>query len=176
MNRMIFRVVLILSFIIFGPVAEAQSIAPDRDGTDPAILVRGPVKSIGFPLLYPNAIETWLGYYRYLDLEVVVSFTREDILLPDEWESAVCAGIKGFTPDGLSFFYKDDDWSLLFQFQDPIKASLEGIPIDNVRVPLAGTLPKDQCTFINKFITRLKYFLRNADPDAPPLLPAILEF
>ena len=163
MKRMMIRVVLFLYLVTFIPVAEAQFVAPDRNKSDIAILVRGPVKSMGFPLLYPNAIETWSGYYRYLELEVVVSFTREDILLPEEWEPAVCSEIDGFSPDDLSFFYKDNDWSLLFYFPE------------NKNTADADSITPD-CLFIGKFITRLKYFLRNADPKEPPLLPAILEF
>ncbi len=122
---------------------------------------------MGFPLLYPNAIEIWSGYYRYLESKVIVSFTRENILIPNEWESTVCGEIKGFSPDDLSFFYKDNDWYLLFQFSAP--------PLDP---PPAGALSVDlpDCSFINKFIIRFKYFIRDADPKDPPLLPAILEF
>ncbi len=163
MKRMMIMVVLFLYLVTFVPVAEAQSAAPDRNESDIAILVRGPVKSMGFPLLYPNAIETWSGYYRYLELEVVVSFTREDILLPEEWEAAVCSEIDGFSPDDLSFFYKDNDWSLLFYF-----------PENNNTADTDFITP--DCLFISKFITRLKYFLRNAPLHEPPLLPAIIEF
>ena len=163
MNRMIIRVVLIFCLIISAPVLQAQSGEPDLNEKNAAILVRGPIQSMGFPLLYPNAIETWSGYYRYLGLEVVVSFTREDILIPDEWESAVCAESEGFSPDGPSFFFKDNDWSLLFYFSENINAAGEQFIVPD-------------CLFINKYITRLKYFLRNADPNDPPLLPAILEF
>lgn len=168
MNRKIIRVVIIFCLVISAPVLQAQSGSPDLNEKNAAILVRGPVQSMGFPLLYPNAIETWSGYYRYLGLEVVVSFTREDILIPDEWESAGCSESEGFSPDGSSFFYKDNDWSLLFQFPSSLP----------VGAPLAGALSVDRpdCLFINKYITRLKYFLRNAPPHEPPLLPAILEF
>ena len=168
MNRKMGMSIIILCFIASFSLVGAE--------TDIAILVRGPVKSTGFPLLYPNAMDIWTGYYRYKESEVIVSFTREDIFIPDEWEFAVCDELEGFSPEENSFYYRSNDWSLLFQFSDSIKLSLHVIPIDNVRVPLAGTLPTDQCTFINKFITRLKYFLRNADPKDPPLLPAILEF
>ncbi len=162
-----------MSIIIFCFVASFSLVGSE---TDVAILVRGPVKSTGFPILYPNAIDIWRGYYRYKESEVIVSFTREDIFIPDEWESAVCDELEGFYPKEDSFYYRSNDWSLIFQFSDSIKTSLDALPMDNVRIPLANTLPKDQCTFINKFITRFKYFLRDADPKDPPLLPAILEF
>lgn len=122
--------------------------------TEIAVLVRGPVESMSFPLIYPNAMEFWTGYYRYMETEIIVSFIRRDILLPNEWESLSCNNIKGFSPDNESFFYKDQEWSVLFQFS-------KGVSVD--------------CVFINTFITRLKYFLRDASPLAPPLLPAILE-
>lgn len=161
MNRMMIRWLVLLCLVVNFPL----------DGSEPdvAILVRGPVKSMGFPLLYPNAIDIWSGYYRYMESEVIVSFTRENILIPNEWESAVCVEIKGFSPDKLSFFYKDNEWSLLFQFPAPPPM---GISNSNVQVPLVG----NPCTFINKFIIRFKYFIRDASPQAPPLLPAILEF
>ena len=95
------RWLLFLCLIVLFPLAGAE--------TEVSILVRGPVKSIGFPLLYPNAIETWSGYYRYMESEVVVFFTRENIFIPNEWESTICGEIKGFSPDDLSFFYKDND-------------------------------------------------------------------
>ena len=163
MNRTIIRVVLFFYLVVSIPLASAQFIAPDGNEMEPAILVRGPVKSMGFPLIYPNAIETWTGYYRYKELEVVVSFTREGILVPDEWESASCAEIDGFSPDKLSFYYKDNDWSVLFYFPE----NKNGVETQFI---------SPDCLFISNFITRLKYFLRNADPKDPPLLPAIIEF
>lgn len=159
MNRMIIRWCVLFCLVVTFSLAGSE--------TDVAILVRGPVKSMGFPLLYPNPIEIWTGYYRYMELDVIVSFTREDILIPKEWKSIICEEIKGFSPDEDSFYYKDNDWSLLFQFASHPSGA-----------PPAGVLsvgPPD-CTFINKFITRLRYFLRDAPPREPPLMPAILEF
>ncbi|MCK5153620.1 MAG: hypothetical protein KAQ93_04615 [Spirochaetales bacterium] len=154
MNRIIIRVVLFFFLIVSISYISAQSVAAENNEIEIAVLVRGPVESMGFPLIYPNALELWLGYYRYLESEVVVSFTRKDIMLPEEWESFTCNKIKGFSPDHESFFYKDTKWSVLFKFS-------EGVPLD--------------CDFINIFILRLKYFLRDSSPDSPPLLPAILE-
>ena len=176
MNRIIIRVVLILSFIILAPGVDAQSTELNKDGTDPAILVRGPVKSKGFPLLYPNAIKTWSGYYRYMEMEVVVSFSRENILKPDEWKYSSCTKTEGIYPNKNSFYYRNADWSLLFQFHYSKETHHEYLSSDNGHEPLMDTIPEDQCTFINLFITRLKYFLRDADPKYPPLFPAILEF
>ncbi|MCK5199542.1 MAG: hypothetical protein KAR21_14380 [Spirochaetales bacterium] len=162
---MMIRWLVLLCLVVIFPL--------DGSETDVAILVRGPVKSMGFPLLYPNAIDIWSGYYRYMESEVIVSFTRENILIPNEWEFAVCGEIKGFSPDKLSFFYKDNEWSLLFQFPAPPPESPStSISNPNVHVSLVGT----PCTFIKKFIIRFKYFIRDASPQAPPLLPAILEF
>ena len=170
MNRMIIRIVLILNLVIFIPVAWAQVTASEMVENDPAILVRGPVESMGFPLLYPNAIKTWSGYYRYLELEITVSFTREDILIPGEWKSFSCEKTGGFSPVENSFYYRDSDWSLLFQFKNSVRMPLVGTP--SLDLPAVDV----SCPFINKFITRLKYFLRDADPKDPPLLPAIIEF
>ena len=175
MNRTIIRVVLFFYLVVSISLVEAQFIVPDGNEADPAILVRGPAKSMGFPLIYPNAIETWTGYYRYKELEVVVSFTRKDILVPAEWESAFCAEIDGFSPDNFSFYYKNNDWSLLFQFKNSVRMPLVGAP--SLDLPAVDPIAVDvSCPFINKFITRLKYFLRDADPKGPPLLPAIIEF
>ena len=161
MNRIVAHGILLCSFVIYISVADAQNVAADNIESQvtaqfiaPAVLVKGPVENRGFPLIYPNAIELWSGYYRYLKSEVIVSFTRKSILLPVEWESFVCNKIEGFSPDEGSFFYTNKDWTVLFQFS------------------------KDQivdCAFINIFIIRLKYFLRDTPLDSPPLLPAILE-
>lgn len=168
MNRIIIGWLVVFSLVVSLPLFGVEK--------DIAILVRGPVKTMGFPSLYPNAIETWSGYYRYWGLEVVVSFTREDILLPAEWESSSCEKLEGFSPEKNSFYYDTDDWSLLFKFQNSVGEPVEYFSTDNVRVPFVSTLPEDPCPFIDTFIIRLKYFLRDADPGNPPLLPAILEF
>ncbi|MEA1911085.1 MAG: hypothetical protein U9N32_05325 [Spirochaetota bacterium] len=157
---MVFRIILFFCFIISAASVSAQQNTLDENETvtaqfiAPAVLVRGPVESSGFPLIYPNAIKTWIGYYRYLELEVVVSFTRKNIMISGEWENKVCNKAEGYSPDNKSFFYNNDDWSLLFQFSDQ----------DFV-----------DCDFISIFIIRLKYFLRDVSPLSPPLLPAILE-
>jgi hypothetical protein len=122
---------------------------------DIAVLIRGPVKIRSFPLIYPNALDVWSGYYRYLEIEIEISFTSNNILIPSEWDSIRCADINGLTPDNESFFYTEDDWSVLIQFPH-------------------GESP--DCIFINKFITRLRYFLRDYSYEGPPLFPAILEF
>ncbi len=128
---------------------------------DYSSLVRGPVKTVGFPLIYPNAIETWQGYYRYLNNEVLVSFTTEKIVIPKEWEEIACEELTGFSPDLYSFYFKDEKWSLLFQFSDE-----SGITVDS----------GSYCTFADKFVTRLRYLLRDREKTDSPLLPAILEF
>ncbi len=150
---------IIIGYLILCPVFSnsnigAQTVSTERNETEMAILVRGPVESMSFPLIYPNAMEYWTGFYRYLESEIIVSFIRRDILLPNDWESLSCNKLKGFSPDKESYFYKDSEWSVLFQFAP-------GVPLD--------------CVFINTFITRLKYFLRDTPLQAPPLLPAILE-
>ena len=161
MNQIVIKKVLVFFFIVSIAFVEAENVSADNNESliavqsiAPAILVKGPVENKGFPLIYPNAIELWTGYYRYLGSEIIVSFTRKSILLPAEWKSSVCNKIKGFSPDGNSFFYTDKDWSVLFQFS---------------KEPLVD------CAFINIFIIRLKYFLRDLPSDNPPLLPAILE-
>lgn len=168
MNRIIIGWLVVFCLAVSFPLSGSEK--------DIAVLVRGPVKSMGFPSLYPNAKETWSGYYRYLELEVVVSFTREDILLPAEWKAYSCEKLEGFSPEKNSFYYGTADWSLLFNFQNSVGEPVEYFSTENVRVPLVITLPEDPCTFIDTFIIRLKYFLRDADPKNPPLLPAILEF
>ena len=161
MTRIIFVVVLFFLFIIPISYTDAQTTAADENESlvavqfiTPAVLVRGPVESKSFPLIYPNALALWSGYYRHLEKEVIVSFTRNNILLPNEWESRICNGIEGFSPGNESFFYKDTDWAVLFQFS-----------------PDAA-----DCVFITTFIIRLKYLLRDISPEDPPLFPAILEF
>lgn len=148
-------------FVLFVPVF--ISLLFSVSGEEPKIssLMRGPVRSVGFPLIYPNAIETWQGYYRYLNDEVIVSFTAEKVVIPDEWEPVSCEKLDGFSPEPFSFYFKDENWSLLFQFT-PVKG-------------VAG-LSDSYCTFTDKFVTRLRYLLRDSDAAAPPLLPAILEF
>jgi len=160
-NRIVAHGILLCYFVIFISVSDAQDVAADNNGSHiaeqfiaPAVLVKGPVENRGFPLIYPNAIELWSGYYRYLKSEVIVSFTRKSILLPVEWEHFVCNKIEGFSPAEDSFFYTDKDWSVLFQFSKEQQVD---------------------CSFINIFIIRLKYFLRDTSSDSPPLLPAILE-
>ncbi|MCK5672813.1 MAG: hypothetical protein KAH95_05525 [Spirochaetales bacterium] len=161
MNKKAIVGVLFFCLIVSISYIGAQSIAADKNESleaakfiAPAILVRGPVKTRNFPLIYPNAMEYWQGNYRYLESEIIVSFTRTNILIPDEWASLTCNKLKGFSPDNESFFYTDAQWSVLFQFSPDISAD---------------------CVFINTFITRLKYFLRDTSPHDPPLLPAILE-
>ena len=161
MNRIVTPGILLCYFVILISVADAQNISADNNESlaaakfiAPAVLVKGPVENRGFPLIYPNAIELWSGYYRYLKSEIIVSFTRKSILLPIEWERFVCNKIEGFSPDENSFFYTDKDWSVLFQFS-------KEHPVD--------------CAFINIYIIRLKYFLRDTASDSSPLLPAILE-
>jgi len=148
-NRIVIKELIFFYLFITVFYTGAQAVSPT-----PAILARGPVESVGFPLIYPNAVKTWVGYYRYLELEIKVSFTRENILIPGEWEEVTCNKITGFQVGNRSFFYKDTDWSLLFEFSSEI-------PLD--------------CIFVNTFINRLKYFLRDSSILEPPLLPAILE-
>ncbi|RKX81430.1 MAG: hypothetical protein DRP58_11845 [Spirochaetes bacterium] len=151
MKRIVIRVIIVFFFIVSTNNNESLVAA---QSTGPAILVKGPVAAMGFPLIYPNAIEVWIGYYRYLDEEVVVSFTRKSVMITEEWENIVCDKLKGQTLENNSFLYKDDSWVILFQFTGE-----EAI----------------NCAFINTFIVRLKYFLRDVSPDSPPLFPAILE-
>ena len=122
---------------------------------DIAVLIRGPLKSKGFPLIYPNALDVWSGYYRYFESEIIVSFSSRNILLPSEWEDLSCSNIDGFAPDSSSFYYTNEEWSVLIQFP-------------------TGEL--NDCIFITEFISRLKYFLRDYSPGETPLFPAILEF
>jgi hypothetical protein len=132
-----------------------------------AILVRGPVAARGFPEIYPNAIKTWEGYYRYLDSELVVFFTREDVLLPSGWVYYACGNLDGFLSNHKVLYYKNSEWSVLFSYLADNSNSGES----------SGNTPdKELCNFADKFIIRLKYFLRDADPLAAPLLPAVLEF
>lgn len=155
MNNLVIRVFLFYCLFVSISFSGAQAVTSDGNEKEIAVLVRGPVESMGFPLIYPNALEVWFGYYRYLKSEIVVSFTRNNIMLPEEWENVMCNTIKGFSPDQGSFFYEDTEWSVLFQFPTEV-------PMD--------------CVFVNTFIQRLKYFLRDSPPQSPPLLPAILEF
>ena len=161
MTKIVFAGVTIFLLIVSISYTAGQTTAADKNKSleteksiVPAVLVRGPVESKNFPLIYPNAMEYWQGYYRYLESEIMVSFTRTNILIPEEWVSFTCNRVKGFSPDKESFFYTDLQWSVLFQFPQDISAD---------------------CIFINSFITRLKYFLRDTSPSDPPLLPAILE-
>ena len=161
MNRIVFVGVLFFCLFVSISYTAGQTVAADKDESlvtaqfiGPAVLVRGPVESRNFPLIYPNAMEYWQGYYRYLESEIIVSFTRTNILIPEEWLSLTCNKLKGFAPNKETFFYSETDWSVLFQFPS-------GFPYD--------------CNFINTFIIRLKYFLRDTSPFDPPLLPAILE-
>ncbi len=144
--------ILILFFILF-PVSGKE--------TEISSLIRGPVKSPGFPLIYPNAIETWYGYYRYMENEIIISFTRENILIPEEWNQVLLGELEGVSPDPFSFYFRDDNWSLLFQFPRE-----SGITIDT----------NSYSVFADKFVTRLRYLLRDSDGVDTPLLPAILEF
>ena len=162
MKRIVVVGVLFFCLIVPIPYIVAQTVPADKNESlvaaqfiAPAVLVKGPVESRGFPLIYPNALELWSGYYRYLGKEVIVSFTRKDILLPNEWVSKICSGIEGVSPGKESFFYRAKDWAVLFQFSPDLAVD---------------------CVFINTFIIRLKYFLRDSSPEDPPLLPAILEF
>lgn len=162
MKRIVFVGVLFFCLIVPIPYIVAQTVSADKNESlvaaqfiAPAVLVRGPVESRGFPLIYPNALEFWSGDYRYLGKKVIISFTRKDILLPNEWESLRCNRIEGFSPSKESFYYRAEDWAVLFRFPPDVVAD---------------------CVFINTFIIRLKYFLRDSSPEDPPLLPAILEF
>jgi len=159
MNRILFKWLIFqfifVSFFTFG-----------GEG-DVGILVKGPEKEKGFPYLYPNALETWSGMYRYLESDIKVYFTRGFILRPAEWEKHSCGKISGFLPGSTVFFYADTSWSLLFRFSFNEN--------DSVKVPIVLS-PEEQCLFIEKFISRLKYFLRDSNVMDPPLLPAILEF
>jgi len=131
------------------------------------ILVKGPEKEMGFPYIYPNAIETWSGIYRYLDSDFKVYFTRGFILRPTEWEKHSCGKISGFLPGNALFFYQYTEWSVLFRF------SLNESEVISASKVLSL---EEQCLFIGKFISRLKYFLRDSNDMLPPLIPAILEF
>ncbi len=150
MNRIVNWRIIFFYLVISVSFVEAQV-----GSAAPAILARGPIESVGFPLIYPNAVKSWVGYYRYLELEIKVSFTRENIMIPAELEKLTCDKIKGFRVEDGSFLYKDTEWSLLFEFSPEF-------PLD--------------CVFINTFIIRLKYFLRDSSILEPPLFPAILEF
>lgn len=151
MKKIITRSFIFFYFIVLILSADAL----EKNGTEVAVLMRGPVELKSFPLIYPNALESWSGYYRYQEEVVKVSFTRKDILLSNEWPGKTCNKIAGFSPVKESFFYKGAEWAVLFQFSTDF-------PVD--------------CIFINTFISRLKYLLRDSSPKEPPLLPAILEF
>ncbi len=159
MNRFFLKwLVFQLLFISFFTFGKDSSVG---------VLVKGPESETGFPYIYPNAIETWSGTYRYLESDIKVYFTRGFILRPGEWEKHFCNHVSGFIPESAVFFYQGSSWSLLFMF------SLNDSESDKSSTVLS---PEDQCLFIDKFIFRLKYFLRDSDVKLPPLLPAILEF
>ena len=159
MNRILFRwLVFQFLFVSFFTFGEEGNVG---------ILVKGPEKEMGFPYIYPNALETWSGVYRYLDSDIEVYFTRDYILRPSNWEKHSCGKIIGYTPGENVFFYQDTSWSLLFLF------SLNESNLEKSSIVLSL---KEQCSFIDKFIPRLMYFLRDSNALDPPLLPAILEF
>jgi len=153
-KRIVIRGIIIFYLFVSVFYAGAQSVKSNEDKNNMAILTLGPVESTGFPLIYPNALKVWAAYYRYLGSEVKVSFTRENIIIPTEWESLTCDKIRGLQIDKESFFYNNTDWVLIFQFSQELALD---------------------CRFVNRFIVRLKYFLRDANLLEPPLFPAILE-
>ena len=160
----IFLTASLLFFAAF-PLFSEEGIA--------AFLTSGPVKEVGLPFIYPNALDTYTGYYRLGEKKITIFFTTGDFIIPDTWEQKRCGNIKGrvFTSaDGFLppaegkkevdqvFFFRNNpvrdkgQWSVFIVSQE-----------------------ETECAFTEEFIKDLEYFQRDNEPFLPPLLPAVVE-
>ncbi len=159
---------LVQKTILF--VLAFAAVLPVFGNNNVAFLVKGPIKEPGLPFIYPNAMETYKGIYRYGDQQIIVFFTPRDFDIPKSWEPSECGMYRGFVfkeestdergkiHRNLIFLYKKISnnksllWSVFISFQNT----------------------KD-CAFTETFLNRLEYFQRDYHSPLPPLFPAVVE-
>ncbi len=163
------RVLLLNKFITAVALFLAAASFAAGD-TAAAFLVEGPVKEAGLPFIYPNALDTYKGYYQYGKQKITVFFTSGKFLIPEDWKKARCGKYSGYRfTDTAPVDTSETSGSPVFYYK---KDSSPGYPGWSVFVCFPE---KEDCGFTTLFLERLEYFQRNNDPGLPPLLPAVLE-
>ena len=137
-------------------VEPAQEEAAPASG--PALLESGPVKRYGILVLPPNAIAHYQGLYKEGRFAISVLYTQESIVIPADWVTKRCGSDPvRFTVenDAIHYMYASQEgWYTFFTFP--------------------GDYGKD-CSFIERFLQRLRYFKSVVGSGEPVPLPAIIE-
>ncbi|MBI9104470.1 MAG: hypothetical protein JEY99_18795 [Spirochaetales bacterium] len=150
---MIILFLLIMPFLISGQ--EAADGAGDEDLPSLALLIQGPLFTEGIPFLAPNGLPSWSGRYLLGDEEIVVYFSWEQLIIPEDWETFNCSrenypGIP-FRAGQVYYITSPKGWAVFIYFAEA---------------------ESDHCRFIDRFLNRLNYFLGISDTFS---LPAVIE-
>ena len=147
---------LLVSLCFFSVYGQDQSPEATEPGPpELALLIKGPVLTSGIPFLSPNGLAAYTGKYRMGDDEITVFFTREDIVIPENWKPRECSGA-----DVLAFPFREGSGYLLRSNSNWV-----------VFVYFEG--PEEyHCLFLRTFYNRLNYFQQISDVFS---FPAVLE-
>ncbi len=121
---------------------QAAAQAPTAAGdTGRAVLLDGPFRATGIPVLSPNLLSYAYGRYSFNGLDITVYFTQLAVRNDPAWTQHNCRGrvVRTIPQSGATVLYYDNSprWSLFF------------------RIP--SSLP-DDCPFVATFIDRFVYF------------------
>ena len=154
---------------------------PAAGAQDTAILRAGPDPARGIPYLPPNALAGFRGAYLIgpKDFQLVsraapqasprqpqaaeVFYTREPLVLPQEWGPIRCANLSLLVVSGheqYTLCYRDGQgYTLFFQFPGPPEQPE----------------PAGACAFVESFVRRFQILLGFVDAAREPPFPAILQ-
>lgn len=124
-----------------------------------ALLVKGPYLVRGIPFLDPNSLPAYRGEYQTQEGRLEVLFTRQPLVLPQEWKSQRCGKLRLVQvpwENGYTVCYQDEKgFFLFFSFS------------------FAGP---GRCAFIESFLQRFLYLLSFVQNEVDVPLPAVLEW
>ena len=145
---------ILISIIIL--LAASGAVADEAEG--PSILKKGPVYHEGIEFLGVNALPAWYGEYSYDGGVVRVYFTREEVVLSDEWKDGACGtgGMFSTVRNGVpvTAYMVPGGWTAFLSFPD-----------ENAEI----------CRFMEIYIRRQTYFINLSRDKSVFSFPAVLE-
>jgi len=137
---------------------EPSAVNEEAESSLEAVLQDGPDERFGILLLPANAIRHYEGIYEHNGYTIIVRYTTDDVILPDNWVTRRCGTVPlRFTLENGAVHYaylEDGNWVVFFEIADSYE---------------------NGCSFIERFLQRLRYFKSVTDnPETVPF-PAIVE-